>query len=230
MEDVLRGFVSWTLGQFLTDLERTVLTGLVTVGNVYALILFVSKLVSCVVHLCGCCGSGSTQSWSQALCWALCPACALALKARKGFHPPDPQPSSSHHLPQSPAPSAPPVPEMKVGADRAGQEREEREGADSSSRFLSWRTRNKKKSLAPPPPAKKPAREPEEAIPLIVFSRTAPRVATTKAIRPLLPIILLPVARPDPLLRVPGVPRVPQSGPPIGRSWRESWLTRRQET
>ena len=150
-------------------------------GNVYALMLFVSKLTSCVVHLCGCCGSGSTQSWSQALCWALCPACALALKARKGFHPPDPQPSFSHHLPQSPAPSAPPVPEMKVGADRAGQEREEREGADSSSRFLSWRTRNKKKSLAPPPPAKKPAREPEEAIPLIVFSRTAPRVATTKA-------------------------------------------------
>jgi hypothetical protein len=115
VEAYIRGSLRAVLGRVLTTMEHFILTLLLMFGNLYAVVLLITKVCSTIAHLSGCLGAGSNQSWQDACCWAFCGPMKLATRARRGFQ----------AAPSPPAPSAPPL-------ESEAQE-EEVTGGDGSS-------------------------------------------------------------------------------------------------
>ena len=74
------------------------LTLLLMLGNIYAVILLITKMCSMLAHLLGCVGAGSQQTWQDACLWACCGPMKLAATARKGFQVSSPPPVPSAPL------------------------------------------------------------------------------------------------------------------------------------
>ena len=79
-------------------MEQFVLTLLLMLGNIYAVILLITKVCSILAHLLGCVGAGSQQTWQDACLWACCGPMKLAVTARKGFQVSSPPPVPSAPL------------------------------------------------------------------------------------------------------------------------------------
>ena len=146
MEAFLRGSLRSLIGRGLSFMENFILTMLLTLGNLWAVVLLFTKVGSTIAHLFGCIGPGSTQSWQEALCWACCGPLKLATTARRGF------PAA----PPPPRPSAPPLEQEACGSGARGDEGSPPPASSSSSKsLLKWRSskkKSKKKAQAPAVP------------------------------------------------------------------------------
>ena len=146
VEAFLRGSLRSLIGRGLSFMENFILTMLLTLGNLWAVVLLFTKVGSTIAHLFGCIGPGSTQSWQEALCWACCGPLKLATTARRGF------PAA----PPPPRPSAPPLEQEACGSGARGDEGSPPPASSSSSKsLLKWRSskkKSKKKAQAPAVP------------------------------------------------------------------------------
>ena len=137
VEAFLKGSLRSLIGRGLTFLEDFILTLLLTLGNLWGVVLLFTKVGSSIAHLFGCIGPGSTQSWQEALCWACCGPLKLATTARRGF------PAA----PPPPQPSAPLLEQEDGGSGVGGDEGSPPPASSSSSKSLmKWRSSKKKKS------------------------------------------------------------------------------------
>ena len=143
IKDFMQGIITWGLGRILTEFEHLALKIILVAGNFYGCMMLINKLISICIHLFGCCGASSTQSWREDLFWACCSMCTLAAKARKGFQ-----------RPSFTTPSAPPLPLLPSAPPAEGDGGSDLGGAPSKPFSLNkWKTkRNRKKATAPPLP------------------------------------------------------------------------------
>ena len=143
VEAFLRGSLRSLIGRGLSMMENFILTMLLTLGNLWAVVLLFTKVGSTIAHLFGCIGPGSTQSWQESLCWAFCGPLKLATTARRGF------PAA----PPPPDPSAPPLEQEAPDSGAGGDEGSPPPAPSSSSSksLLKWRSsrKSKKKARAP---------------------------------------------------------------------------------
>ena len=119
------------------------LTLLLMLGNIYAVILLITKMCSMLAHLLGCVGAGSQQTWQDAVCWACCGPMKLAATARKGFQVSSPPPVPSAPLLDHDA--------QEGGAGGASGS----PPLDSASKpFMKWKSfkKSKRKAQAPAAP------------------------------------------------------------------------------
>ena len=72
VESLLRGSIRACIGRAMSAVEQLILTLCLCAGNLYAVCMLASRLVSMVAHLCGCLGTGSQQTWQEGLQWACC--------------------------------------------------------------------------------------------------------------------------------------------------------------
>ena len=137
VEAFLKGSLRSLIGRGLTFMEDFILTMLLTLGNLWGVVLLFTKVGSSIAHLFGCIGPGSTQSWQEAMCWACCGPLKLATTARRGF------PAA----PPPPQPSAPLLEQEDGGSGVGGDEGSPPPASSSSSKSLmKWRSSKKKKS------------------------------------------------------------------------------------
>ena len=98
IEELIRGTFSWTFGRVLSSFERLLVSGCMILGNLYACLLLLHRILTALFSCMGCCGPNS-QSWKRTLCWVLFPSCTLASEARRGFQQvPNPAPTPSAPL------------------------------------------------------------------------------------------------------------------------------------
>ena len=160
IEDFVHGLAAWGLGRLLTKFKFLALSIMLTAGNLYGCVMLLNKLISTCIHICGCCGSSSAQSWKEVICWDFCPTCTLAAKARKRFQHSS---STTPPTPPPPQPSAPPTEGDVGGAPESVPDRQ-------FSPLNKWKNRKNRKKLATPPaPTSIPGsrRDPCEAVPLL---------------------------------------------------------------
>ena len=150
VEAFLRGSLRSLIGRGLSMMENFILTMLLTLGNLWAVVLLFTKVGSTIAHLFGCIGPGSTQSWQESLCWAFCGPLKLATTARRGF------PAA----PPPPDPSAPPLEQEAPDSGAGGDEGSPPPAPSSSSKsLLKWRSSRKSKKKAQAPAVPRPSDE-----------------------------------------------------------------------
>ena len=130
------------MGRVLSSMEQFVLTLLLMLGNIYAVVLLITKVCSMLAHLLGCVGAGSQQTWQDAVCWACCGPLKLAATARKGFQVPSPPP----------APSAPLL-DHDAQEGGAGGAAGSPPSDPASKPFMKWKSSKKSKRKAQAPAA-----------------------------------------------------------------------------
>ena len=142
VEAFIRGSLRAVMGRVLSSMEHFVLTLLLMFGNLYAVVLLITKVCSTIAHLLGCVGAGSKQSWQDACLWAFCGPMKLATTARQGFQ----------VAPPPPVPSAPLL-EQDGQEGEAGGIDGSPPSASSSKPFLKWKSSKKSKRKAQAPTA-----------------------------------------------------------------------------
>ena len=139
VEAFIRSSLRVFLGRVLSSMEQFVLTLLLMLGNIYAVILLITKVCSILAHLLGCVGAGSQQTWQDACLWACCGPMKLAVTARKGFQVSSPPPVPSAPLMDHDAQ------EGGAGGVAGGPP------SDSTSKpFMKWRSKKSWKKVQAP--------------------------------------------------------------------------------
>ena len=77
---------SWAVGHVLSLMELPIIDGFLLITHIFSIFLLLDRIVTIVIHLDGCCcRKAHGESLWGVLGFALCPAGALAVKARQGF-------------------------------------------------------------------------------------------------------------------------------------------------
>ena len=161
VEAFIRGSLRAVMGRVLSTMEHFVLTLLLMFGNLYAVVLLISKVGSTIAHLCGCIGAGSKQSWQDSCMWAFCGPLKLATTARRGFQ----------VTPPPPAPSAPLLEQEAPEAGAVGGDGSPPSASSSSKPFLKWKYAKKSRRKAQAPVAPGPS---DESLTHLGYKRDSP--------------------------------------------------------